>query len=556
MSLPSPMSLEHCTMTSDDPMSSTINMSRYSSSSSSLSNSDSQALHFNTTRNKLENSTSTTIATTKNDPTISQCKSGVLLKKAKTHIKSHFGKYPTLDEILNDEAPHPYDLSSFVGFLSRNHCLETVEFTKDVDTYTEKFNSGKCSNNELYNMWRRIVDSYIRIDGIKELNLPCEVRTKLTAISLPRRNSMSSDSSGPNLSDDEETYPPAPPPETLHSAVELAKDMMKENAYLPFISSVRSSHNDSSSHHLLIHRHNTVRVPTSFSNSCGSPTSSSCTNIKSCFGGNNSNSTPCLRRDNSILEYDSDDFPLHIPEIYGSAPAKSMLLNGCPTFSHYKQATTCNWQKPSSWNMPTVSTVPTNNSGDSVISKSSSTDSLFVGDEEQNFNRGPMTPPESPHGFASSSYSDFSSTRSRSYSSTDGTTNTPLSNSSTNSNDCQNTTTTSQPKQPQSSAFSPSPSSSSSSAENNSAATGTTTNTNMCQLPTQPTTQINGFGPYRNHWRKMSKRLKWRRGSEKDQKSLPPTSTTTTGTLPTIQPNTITSSTSTSSPSATTATVN
>lgn len=133
-------------------------------------------------------------------------------------------KLPSLDDILANDAPFPYNLSAFVDFLSQNHCLETVEFTMDVARYAAFYFSPEASKEKLLLMWNKVVDTYIRPDGPKELNLTCEVKKQLTTLS-------------------QEAQAGEPPePENLEKSVEMVKDMMKENAYQPFIASIRCAH--------------------------------------------------------------------------------------------------------------------------------------------------------------------------------------------------------------------------------------------------------------------------------------------------------------------------
>lgn len=365
----------------------------------------------------------------------------------KTKIKTHFGKYPTLDDILSDKAPHPYSFSSFVGFLSQNHCLETVEFTMDVARYAEKYASGKSSRAELNKMWRRIVDAYIRVDGPKELNLPCDMRKRITGIGS--RNNSTSSACTATSSASTATYstlgsacsyttPPSsyssnsiaddepPSPATLAPAVGLAKDMMKENAYIPFIASVKCSLPPSQAGELLHHHqlhHNNSSPNCIHASEMYSASSTEC-------------AQPCV-----------------------SAPAASA------------EATTCNWRQPSSWSSRRMP----------AMSKSSSSESLYAGDEEDAFNtQGPMTPPESPQDYSSSGSCNYEPTSA------------PMSKSSS---------------------------------ETGSRAS----NASFPQYVDQQQQQQEALsGPARSHWRKMSKRLKWRRGSDKEPKTpLPPTSINT-----------------------------
>src|SRR4051794_20383280 len=48
---------------------------------------------------------------------------------------SYRPRRPTLAEVLANAAPPPWTLSAFTGYLSQNHCLETLEFTLDANRY-------------------------------------------------------------------------------------------------------------------------------------------------------------------------------------------------------------------------------------------------------------------------------------------------------------------------------------------------------------------------------------------------------------------------------------
>lgn len=359
-------------------------------------------------------------------------------------------KYPSLDDILCNRAPHPYSYANFVGFLSQNHCLETVEFTNDVAKYKQHFASGRYSNTELSTMWHRIIDAYIRPDAPKELNLPCDIRKNLSAISNHMNNN-SDDFSNTNTNSlrrshfDNIAFEDPPSPENLESAVDIAKELMKENGYLPFIAKIKCKKNQKSFH-------------------------------------------VC---------------PISNQDLFGSHSSSIYCNTSNASNSSHQPSST--WQHPSSWSSPYIPDPP--------LSKSSSSESLFPGDEHIHFNTcgGPMTPPDSPHDLmpsssctSNTSYPNYNPGRSQSFSSPQPSTNSsiPLTNSLSNSSNDDYLSSQRSPSQ---------------------------------QHPYPPSSISNLYhsqlGPYRNHWRKMSKRLKWgRRNSEKDASKLPvaPTSVATT----------------------------
>lgn len=139
---------------------------------------------------------------------------------------------PSLTEILTNMAPPPYTLAAFTGFLSQNHCLETLEFTIDAKRYHQKYEevsafmagmpitSDSEEGFELQRDWKRILDIYITPGAPREINLPSEDRDDL--LEFPHAVK-------------------APPPEALEPAVRRMHDLMQESIFLPFINSFASS---------------------------------------------------------------------------------------------------------------------------------------------------------------------------------------------------------------------------------------------------------------------------------------------------------------------------
>lgn len=99
-------------------------------------------------------------------------------------IASASNRRPTLSEILANTAPPPYTLSSFMAFLSQNHCLENLEFTMDASRYRKHYSkmvnrhpgtpisplSDECAY--VLMLWRRLIDAYIRESGPREVSFP------------------------------------------------------------------------------------------------------------------------------------------------------------------------------------------------------------------------------------------------------------------------------------------------------------------------------------------------------------------------------------------------
>lgn len=288
-------------------------------------------------------------------------------------LKPCLAKYPSLEDILDNAAAYPYNLTSFIGFLSQNHCLETVEFTMDVAKYSGAYEAKSYPAPVLTMMWNRIVDTYVRAGGPKELNLPGEVKANLVSVEV------------------KEHAPP--PPHHFAVATVLVKEMMKDNAYMAFISSVkRAGHAPS-----------------------GAPR-----NVPE----------TCLH---SLSTYGSVDS--------GAESAKS----------------DCSWHHPDSWH------------SDGNLSKSSSAESLYMGEDAFNRHLGnPMTPPESPLCFSS-----------------DPTSRLPSNGANMGIMGQQHHTQGQQQAQ---------------------------------HSPSSPTSSeaSSTIPRHHSHWRKMSQRLKWRRSSDKD----------------------------------------
>jgi hypothetical protein len=101
------------------------------------------------------------------------------------NIPSPQCRKPNLSEILANTAPPPYTLSSFMAFLSQNHCLENLEFTMDASRYRKHYSkmvnrhpgspisplSDECTY--VLMLWRRLIDAYIRESGPREVSCCC-----------------------------------------------------------------------------------------------------------------------------------------------------------------------------------------------------------------------------------------------------------------------------------------------------------------------------------------------------------------------------------------------
>ncbi|KAI1005090.1 hypothetical protein K3495_g3129 [Podosphaera aphanis] len=140
---------------------------------------------------------------------------------------AHTPRRPTLQEILSNVAPPPWNLNAFMAYLSHNHCLETLEFTSDAAKYEKQHNETltglsntlipNSSPEQLCIMWQNLLDTYIKPNGPREVNLPCDVRDHL--LSLP-------------------CTLVSPDPAELASAVRIIHELMEESILGPFLNAM------------------------------------------------------------------------------------------------------------------------------------------------------------------------------------------------------------------------------------------------------------------------------------------------------------------------------
>jgi hypothetical protein len=114
------------------------------------------------------------------------------------NIQSPQCRKPNLQEILSNTAPPPYTLTSFMAFLSQNHCLENLEFTMDASRYRKHY--AKMVNRHpgtpisplseecgyVLMLWRRLIDAYIRESGPREVSAPARYPRPQHSTNSPR----------------------------------------------------------------------------------------------------------------------------------------------------------------------------------------------------------------------------------------------------------------------------------------------------------------------------------------------------------------------------------
>lgn len=97
---------------------------------------------------------------------------------------------PSLADTVSDVTPEQWILNDFTAYLSRNHCLETLQFVQDASRYracyTEIVGSNKfpceyfkCHYDYLQALWEDLLESYILPNAHREVNLPSNLKDRL-----------------------------------------------------------------------------------------------------------------------------------------------------------------------------------------------------------------------------------------------------------------------------------------------------------------------------------------------------------------------------------------
>ncbi|KAH7248457.1 RGS domain-containing protein [Fusarium solani] len=100
---------------------------------------------------------------------------------------------PSLADVISDLSPDPWRFNDFKAYLSKNHCLETLQFIQDASRYRACYAeivegeqiprvSLKRHYDYLQRLWEDLLGTYILPNGHHEVNLPSEVRTRLLGL--------------------------------------------------------------------------------------------------------------------------------------------------------------------------------------------------------------------------------------------------------------------------------------------------------------------------------------------------------------------------------------
>ncbi|KAI9898141.1 hypothetical protein N3K66_006501 [Trichothecium roseum] len=155
---------------------------------------------------------------------ISRPQSTLAASRTSSPVSAMGSKPPTLSEILLDVSSPPWTLTAFMAYLSQNHCMETLEFTLDLQRYTSVHRqlhtdgiSSSGANDQLCLLWDKLMQVYIAPCSPREVNIPACVRDRL--LRLPTR-------------------PSPPPPSELEEAGRIVYELMNDSLLVPFLESV------------------------------------------------------------------------------------------------------------------------------------------------------------------------------------------------------------------------------------------------------------------------------------------------------------------------------
>lgn len=150
--------------------------------------------------------------------------SGVFTSSASSPRSTMGSNPPTLIEILLDAAPPPWTLSAFTAFLSQNHCMETLEFTLDLQRYAAAYDQvyacspvDPAATAHLCTLWDKLMQVYIVPCSPREVNIPSRVRDRL--LRFPGQ-------------------PEPPHPRELEEAGRIIHELMNDSLLVPFLESV------------------------------------------------------------------------------------------------------------------------------------------------------------------------------------------------------------------------------------------------------------------------------------------------------------------------------
>lgn len=132
---------------------------------------------------------------------------------------------PELSDVLLGTCSAPWTLSEFARFLEKNYCSEVLQFTTNVMAYRQQYESkpfrddacSRASHTAATSArWQSLLDTYIRPDAEREINIPSSTRNALLAYQDPRD---------------------PPPPSVLQTAYDSMIELMR-GVFVQYVESV------------------------------------------------------------------------------------------------------------------------------------------------------------------------------------------------------------------------------------------------------------------------------------------------------------------------------
>lgn len=87
---------------------------------------------------------------------------------------------PSFESILSGTSQSPYSRVAFSDFLRKIHCSENLEFLLNSNQYLISSNAKGEYDHELKQLWFLIYTNHISSDGLKEVNIPHDLKEDLT----------------------------------------------------------------------------------------------------------------------------------------------------------------------------------------------------------------------------------------------------------------------------------------------------------------------------------------------------------------------------------------
>ncbi|KAF8243515.1 hypothetical protein K440DRAFT_668613 [Wilcoxina mikolae CBS 423.85] len=133
------------------------------------------------------------------------------------------GEVLTLTDVISNTVPSNFALSSFLGYVYQEKCMELLLFSMEVDRYRKHHNLVSKDDPDrildIMCMWNAILRSYVASRGHRAVGLPPDIRNQILWHHENRHNI---------------TGIP-PPPETFKPAVDFAHSVIQKKLLIPYM---------------------------------------------------------------------------------------------------------------------------------------------------------------------------------------------------------------------------------------------------------------------------------------------------------------------------------